>query len=218
MCFSPSASFLASAFLTIIGALCLRTMPSKKYFMIAITPLMFAVQQAAEGIVWLTIERPEHTQLLNIAIHVYIIFASIIWPLWIPTTLWMIERNKKRAQMLLAPLIAGICFIGTVKIILLSQTLEYTPIAAQIVNCHIVYSSIEQFDLYFIPLLGLYAFAVIAPFFISSIKNMWVFGLLTLVSLTASYIVWYEYLGSVWCFFAALISSSLLYYLKQQKH
>ncbi len=216
MCFSPTASFLASGLLTIIGALCLRTMPSKKYFMIAIIPLMFAVQQAAEGIVWLTIGCSEHEALMNTAIHIFLLFAVTVWPLWIPFTVWMLEKNKHRAQLLLAPLIAGICFISTTKIMMLTHPNAH--ITADIVNCHIVYSSLDQLSVYFMPLLFLYACAVIAPFFISTIKHIWMFGLLILASLIATYIIWYEFLGSVWCFFAALISMSLWYFLYAQKN
>lgn len=59
--------------------------------MLAAVPLMFAAQQVTEGIVWLTIgdqsERPENLA----AVAVFLVFALVVWPLWVPLSLLKAE-------------------------------------------------------------------------------------------------------------------------------
>jgi hypothetical protein len=211
MCFSAQASFTASALLAIIGALSLYKMSSKKYVMCALTPLFFAIQQCAEGILWLTMDNPQYEQLTRTSMYTFIFFAWIIWPTWIPTSLWLIEKNKQRKKLLLIPMGLGV-FLSALAI----KGLLGTGLIARTVNSHIVYEAASG-DWQIMPLLVMYACTVITPFLISSIHKIWLFGLAAFVSLCVSYIVWYEALGSVWCFFAALISASILYFVSEQK-
>jgi len=211
MCFSAQASLTASGLLAILGALSLYKMPSKKYVMCALTPLFFAVQQLAEGILWLTMNDPIYESWVHVSMYVFIFFAWIVWPTWIPTTLWFIEKDKIRKQILFIPMGLGIFLSG-----LAIKGLSSTQLIVRLVDGHIVYEAVSG-TWQVMPLLIMYACAVITPFFISSVRRIWLFGLAVLVSLCVSYVVWYEALGSVWCFFAALISGSILYFVSEQK-
>ncbi len=54
MCFSATASFTASGILAAVGLLSIakaRTLPMRIF---ASTPLLFAIQQASEGVLWTT--------------------------------------------------------------------------------------------------------------------------------------------------------------------
>ncbi len=57
MCFSAQASFGASAVLGIMGIYALRKAKQQERFL-AMVPLLFAIQQACEGIVWVTYANP----------------------------------------------------------------------------------------------------------------------------------------------------------------
>ncbi|MGZ5219533.1 MAG: hypothetical protein ACXWC7_05630, partial [Chitinophagaceae bacterium] len=58
MCFSAGASFGASALLGVIGAVTItkaKTIPQRLF---ATIPLVFAVQQLSEGMLWLSLKNP----------------------------------------------------------------------------------------------------------------------------------------------------------------
>ena len=78
-----------------------------------------------------------------------------------------------------------------------------------------VYPAINEFHIQYIndfPVkfgmvaFGVYVIATLGPLFISSIKGMNLFGILIILSCFVTGIFYKEYLTSVWCFFAALIS------------
>lgn len=53
MCFSATASFTASAVLGITGIATLRQVKFKSLIFLACLPLLFAIQQFNEGLIWL---------------------------------------------------------------------------------------------------------------------------------------------------------------------
>ena len=78
-----------------------------------------------------------------------------------------------------------------------------------------VYPIINEFHIQYIndfPLnlgmiaFGVYVIATMVPLFISSVRGMNLFGILIMLSCLVTGIFYKEYLTSVWCFFAALIS------------
>jgi hypothetical protein len=95
MCYSASASFITSAVLfptgiyTIYQALKYRPI----YLYIALIPIFFAIQQATEGLIWLTLESP----LLNIHFleKLYLFFAFFFWPAYISLATYKIETQQK---------------------------------------------------------------------------------------------------------------------------
>lgn len=212
MCFSATASFGAAALLSCIGALSVYKMPSKKYAMVAAIPLLFALQQASEGIVWITLNQADCVSLARIAMQAFVIVAWIIWPIWIPLSLLIIERNAVSKRMLYMPLVVGALFSAAV-----NMHLKLSSVTAEILQCHIVYSTSIAHPIPSLASLAIYCFAVITPFFFSSIKGMSSLGFLITTSLVISYLMWYEALTSVWCFFAALISVSIAYLLSTMK-
>ena len=80
MCFSATASFTASALLVPIGVYCVKqsTHVQKPYWIIAALPLIFGIQQAFEGSVWITIESgdPSATRLSALS---FMFFSHLFW-------------------------------------------------------------------------------------------------------------------------------------------
>jgi hypothetical protein len=58
-----------------------------------------------------------------------------------------------------------------------------------------------------------YVIATIAPLFVSSVRRMWVFGFMIAVSYLVASIFFSQYLISVWCFFAAIMSGVIYWVL-----
>lgn len=166
MCFSATASFGTAALLSCIGALSLYKMPSKKYAMVAAIPLLFALQQAAEGVVWVTLNQSACASLARIAMQAFVICAWIIWPIWIPLALLIIEPNAICKRMLYMPLVLGVLFSSAINL-----HLNLDAVTADIVQCHIVYSVANTHTLPWLLLLAIYAFIVITPFFFHRSKE-----------------------------------------------
>jgi hypothetical protein len=79
MCFSAQASFGASAVLGIMGIYALHKAKQQER-LLAIVPLFFAVQQACEGIVWLTYANPSQHFITAAATYSFCFFAYFFGP------------------------------------------------------------------------------------------------------------------------------------------
>lgn len=234
MCFSAGASFSAAAFLTTIGFLSMRHAPARLQFF-AMIPLFFAMQQFAEGVIWLITTGiptdaksplviplimisgpigflmkkfglPKYYALLQMAAtYVFLAFALIVWPTWIPFALGTAEKNNTRKQMITILLILGIIISG----ILLGKML-LQGVQATICKERMCYSSPSLFKNIQLDALLLYCLAAIGPLFLSSLRGTTMLGLGILCSAGLTWYAWYAAFGSVWCFFAALLSVSVL--------
>jgi len=63
----------------------------------------------------------------------------------------------------------------------------------------------------------IYLIATITPLFVSSIKRTHLMGILMFFSCLITAIFFTQYLLSVWCFFAALISGVIFWILRDSK-
>lgn len=98
MCFSATASFTAGVILVTAGALTLRHVKSKSTILFACIPLLFGIQQIVEGIVWTSFESP---MLHAVATYVFVMFSHVLWPSFVPFSIWLIEKDPMRKKILL---------------------------------------------------------------------------------------------------------------------
>ncbi|WP_068470454.1 DUF6629 family protein [Candidatus Protochlamydia phocaeensis] len=196
MCFSAEASFTASAVLGAIGGSSLRNCSSKSYFFLAAIPFLFAIQQFSEGILWLQLNKQlSSASLLLDAKRIFLIFAFIIWPIWLPLSFALIEKVEWRRTVLYFDLACGLALSSLNLFYALHQ-----DVSVRIVNHSLQYSGEVPSQTY------LYPFIVLLPCFISSVRMVWLFGFFVLLGyLTADYFYTSTFV-SVWCFFAALVS------------
>lgn len=197
MCFSATASFTASLGLLVISILTLKK-ASRTYRIVATIPLFFSLQQTAEGIVW--VSEPGHV-LHHVATYIFLSFALIVWPIWIPFTCAYLETNPLRKQLLRLITLLGLLWSIAVLGIFISNQPH-----ASIASCHIVYTFNGYLPISRWLALGLYCIPTVVPFFVSSQKRIFHFGWLLLFFLAITVLVWRAFLISVWCFLAALIS------------
>jgi len=212
MCFSATSSFSAAALLTAGGIFAIKNTPSKQYYLLAIIPLLFAIQQASEGIVWLTYNNIKMAVLTNAAAHVFLIFAFLIWPLWIPSSLFFLEKSKFRKKLLGIIFIIGILLFLT-GLYTISFYKETVNISVHNIQYHINYPNFISTNFYLI----IYACTTILPFFISSLKEGTISGSFLFLSLIFTYLFMLNTFISVWCFFAAIISLMILVILRKNK-
>ena len=208
MCFSAEASFGAGAVLTGIGAATIKESKTTRQWPFALIPLLFALQQFAEGTLWLLL--PDHRELIwaKIAAYFFLVFAFIVWPSWLPFSLTLLEKIKKRKTILQVLTGAALVFSGYIVYSFISYDMR-----AYVHNGHLRYDIAYPFKYHWLQTLP-YLILTIVPLFLSSANRVWVFG----AAIAAAYMVTFNfyayYLVSVWCFFAAILSILILGILK----
>ena len=202
MCFSASASFIAGASLSAIGVAALRNTEKRTEQPLAMIPLLFGVQQLTEGVIWVTLDH-DAPVLKQAMTYVYSVFSHVLWPMYLPFAVGLLEAVRWRKRMLYAFEAAG----ASVGLYLL-YSLVTRPMVAEVVGKHIAYASPH---FYLFPVMVLYLAATCVSCFFSSHGFVKLFGVLALLSFITAYIVHVEALVSIWCFFAAILS--LLIYL-----
>jgi len=200
MCFSAGASFVGGAAITAIGVATIRKAPKPSQTLFASIPLLFGIQQFAEGIVWITLRSEGHQQLQYVAAYIFLTMALIIWPVMLPLSVMIMEKLEKRKKVLIVFLIIGIMLIAYY-----TYCMIIYPIAPQIKSHHIIYKGDFPKSL-MIPAFIVYLIATLPPLFISSVRKTYIMGVLIAISCLISGIFFKEYHTSVWCFFAALVS------------
>ena len=211
MCFSAEASFGASAVLGAVGVVCLRKVSNPKQYLFAAIPVFFALQQFSEGFVWLSLIDPDWSGFRKIPAYFFLIFALLVWPVWLPLSLWFIETRPKIKKLLSAAVGFGLLFA-----LILGFFLFNHSVSPEIKSHHIHYALgfsgglVQSASLlYFIP--------TIIPPFLSILKRVWVLGLFLLVSYLVSKFYFADAIVSVWCLIAAFISFIVLWALFEMK-
>ena len=85
MCFSATASFVASGVLATIGVATLRHVREPRALLFASVPLLFTVHQFSEGLVWLALHGELGTVALDHAVLLFTVYALGIMPVLMPT-------------------------------------------------------------------------------------------------------------------------------------
>ena len=202
MCFSASASFVAGTTLCAVGVATLKKAETKTELPFAMIPLLFGVQQLTEGVIWLTFTH-EAPLLKQTMTYLYSGFSHVLWPIYVPFAMGMLEAVRWRKRAIFAFEVAGVA-VG----LYLLYYMVALPMVAEVVGRHIVYLSPH---FYLIPVMVLYLAATCVSCFFSSHGFVKLFGVLALLSFIAAYVVHFMALVSIWCFFAAILS--LLIYL-----
>ena len=202
MCFSASASFIAGTALTVVGVAALRNTKTKNEIPFAMIPLLFGIQQLTEGVIWLTFHYDAPLLRLTMT-YIYSGFSHVLWPMYVPFAMGVLETVRWRKNAIFAFLAAGIP-VG----LYLLYSIVSRPLMAEIIGKHIVYASPH---FYLVPVMVFYLAATCVSCFFSSHGFVRLFGVLALLSFIAAYIVYVNALVSIWCFFAAVLS--LLIYL-----
>ncbi len=218
MCFSASASIGAGIVLSGVGIAALKKVQEPHQYPFASIPLIFALQQFTEGVVWLSLSNPDFEQYQRITPYLYLIFAQAVWPIWIPYAFMMFEYNLPRKKIM-----RWMTGIGAVVSALMMYNVFSQNAVAEIREYHIYYNL--STPAYYLIFPGfLYFIVIVAPPFLSTVKRTKWLAWSSMVSFLISIIYFKEYLISGWCFFAAINSVIVLTIMyrdtsiKQPKH
>jgi hypothetical protein len=211
MCFSAQASFAGGVIISSIGIFTIHKVHKPSQIIFASIPLFFGLQQIVEGILWLTLPLNGYDGLQKIAAYMFLVMAQVIWPVMIPLSVLFMEESEKKRKILKVLLL-----VGVILSLYYACCLLLLNVHPQIKGFHIQYNN--NFPEFLMPFsFILYLTSTITPLFVSSIKRTHLMGILMTFSCVVTAIFFTQYLTSVWCFFAALLSAVVYWILSDSK-
>jgi hypothetical protein len=211
MCFSAGASFTGGILISAIGVATIKKVQNPSHLVFASIPLIFGLQQIAEGFLWLSLLYPQFAFVHKSSTYIFLIMAQVIWPIMVPLSILLMERNHKKKRILW-----GLLGLGFLLALYYTFCLLSFKINPQIIGCHIKYNA-EYPKSLIRYMFAIYLLVTITPFFISSIKRVYVLGIFMFLSCLVAIIFFTFYVTSVWCFFAAILSAVIYWVLVKLK-
>ncbi len=197
MCFSATASFIAGTGLSVLGVATLRATRRKVEIPFAAIPLLFGFQQIVEGVLWLSFKF-DAPQLNVVTTYLFSLFSHVLWPMFVLFAIGVLQTVRWRRKV-----IWGFQAIGILVGLYLSYLIVDFPVTAEGAK-NIVYVSPHFYKL---PVMFLYVAATCVSCLFSGAATIRLFGALALFLFWVTYAFFVIALFSVWCFFAAILSS-----------
>ena len=198
MCFTAGVSFAVGTSLLGPGYYSIIRAKSRGMLLFACTPIVFSFHQIAEGFLWLSLKNPDFASWYKPALYGYSFISQPIWPIWAPLTLWLMETDKRRKKILNYFLILGIAS----SLYMFFCLINY-DISAVAEKGHIRY--IRDFPYLNIMRPVNFVTMAVTPF-LSTLRYTKLLAAAMMGSLILTYFFFTNYLISVWCFFAAILS------------
>jgi len=208
MCFSATASFVSAAALGVAGVATLRLASRPSEIPFAAIPLLFGIQQLIEGLIWLSFGSAPHLPNPPLTF-AYSLFSHVLWPIYVPFALRLLEIVPWRRKALVATQIAGLA----AGLYLLYFLFEFS-VTSRVLGKHIVY---ESPHFYIAWVMALYLSATCVSSMLASHRMIRLFGALSLATFLAAYAIHVATLVSVWCFFAAILSFIVYAYFRNER-
>jgi hypothetical protein len=208
MCFSATASFTVAAIAAGIGVAALRGNRTPVEAPFAAMPILFAVQQASEGGLWLSLSHTDTGHWPWILTQSYLAFALVIWPIYTPAAAFLMEPVTWRRGVMFGCGLCGVAVASFFLVQLLTLRNE-----GYISGHHILYRT--QVDA---PLFAgtVYLTATTLALAMSSHRTLQVFGGVLFAAAFLTYVVMPDVFVSVWCFFAAAACITVLIHFREQ--
>lgn len=73
----------------------------------ALIPVFFGIQQIVEGIVWSSFGGSSGMH--EVAMYTFLMFSHVFWPIYVPFSILLLEKNPLRRKILIGILVAGVC-------------------------------------------------------------------------------------------------------------
>jgi len=98
MCFNANVSFGAGVVIGIIGIATIKKIKTPSQLAFASIPLIFAIQQFMEGVLWLALEQPDNLLKQEMATYTYLIIAQCIWSIFVPFSIFAFGKRRKKKK------------------------------------------------------------------------------------------------------------------------
>jgi hypothetical protein len=209
MCFSATADLVGGAVVGAIGLdVVLHVNGRRSYRALAALPLLFAVHQLVESVVWSGADGSWSPAVRTAALWVYLLFAFVVLPTYVPWATWRIEPPGTRRV-----LMAWITVIGVGVSLSLLVAMLAGPVTVRAHEYHLAYTtSLRAGTL----VVALYVFATCGAFILSGQRLIMWFGGVNLlaVGILATTVV--DGFASLWCAWAAVTSAAFAIYLRRE--
>jgi hypothetical protein len=208
MCFSAEADFAVAAVVAPVGVATLRAAAGPQDLLLAALPLLLALHQLTEGVVWLGLEGRAPGGLRDAATRAYLAFAQVVLPVIVPLGILLTEPDRRRRAWMSALLVGGAVVAARFAWILTSN-----PVGAQALDHVIIYDTDWEFG--YVMAAG-YVLVSCGPALIASSRVLRWFGVASLAGLLLASGVRYSAVTSIWCVVAALISVLVLLHFRDR--
>ena len=208
MCFSASASFLAAAAIGTIGVATLRHVREPRALLFAAVPLLFALHQFTEGLVWLGLDGRIGPLALEHLAFLFMVYAMGVLPLLLPAAVALMEPPGRRRRAILALTAIGalVCAWDLYGLIVFPS------------QCFAEHHSVAYRN----PMTGelwislLYIVATCGALLASTHRVVRWYGVLNVIGLTIAQLVKEYAFASVWCFYAATLSGVIYWQFRER--
>ena len=163
----------------------------------------------SSAVLWLTIPSGDVSYIQIYATYFYLLMALVIWPFMLPYSVYKMEFDLRRKK-LINRFFTG----GVILSIYYAFCLVKFHVNPSISGFHVEYINDFPVKAGYLAF-AIYLISTIAPLFLSTVKKMNLFGILITISCFVTGIFYKEFLTSVWCFFAALISAVIYFIIKE---
>ncbi|MES2097898.1 MAG: DUF6629 family protein [Pseudomonadota bacterium] len=207
MCFSATASFTGSAVIATIGIATLRQVREPRTLLFAAVPMLFALHQFTEGLVWLGLEGRIGKIGFDHVAFLFMLYAHGILPFLMPVAVALMEPPGGRRKAIL-----GLVAAGAVVFAWNASGIIFLPSSCVIEQNSIAYRNPMTGALW---ISGLYILATCGALLLSSHRVVRTYGVLNVVALSIAEALKQHAFASVWCFYAAIMSVMIYSQFKQ---
>jgi hypothetical protein len=215
MCLSAAVSYSAAGVLVTTGLYALQQARRlhPPYWMWALIPVLFGLQQAFEGRVWQELDAGNAGAVMPFALGFHF-FSHFLWLWWLPLSSYLVEPGKIRKTVFGGCALFG-AFAGSLVYAVMLSHPEWMTVAVR--EHSIVYDFIVPYrsdiQILITPVM-LYGFIILVPLIFSSHRQIRLFGGLIALSIVLASAAFNKAFVSVWCFFAAALSLYLVYMIR----
>jgi hypothetical protein len=208
MCFSATASFVAAGVIGSIGVATLWHVRQPRTLLFASVPLLFALHQFTEGLVWLGLNGQIGPLGLDHVRFLFTLYAQGVLPFLMPLAVALMEPPGWRRSAIL-----GLTGIGMFVCLWDLYGLVFLPSQCFIEHHSVSYRNPQTASL---PVSLLFILATCGALLLSTHRVVRWYGVLNVVGLTIVQIVRDYAFASVWCFYAAILSVMIYWQFSRQ--
>lgn len=208
MCFSPQADLVGGLVIGVIGIDAVRHVRRRHdHLAFAALPLLLAAHQVVEAFVWWGLQGVAPAGLGHAATWVYLLFAFVVLPVYVPLAVRSLEPPGRRRVMMSGFVAAG----GVVAVVQLAGMLR-GPVTARLGDHHLAYGTHLHAGF---AISAVYVVVTCGSLVLSGYRRIAVFGVVNLVAVAVLAEATIDGFASLWCAWAALTGAAIAWYLRQ---
>ena len=201
MCYSPTASFVSAALIGTVGVTTLKHVRSPNTLLFGATPILFALHQFTEGLVWLGLQGRIGSVGRDHAAFLFTLYAQGVLPFLMPLAVALMEPAGWRRKA-----VFGLTAVGAVAAAWDAYGLIFLPTRVFVDHNAIAYRNAMTGNL---AISLLYIASSCGALLLSTYRVVRWYGILNVIALVIVEIVREYAFASIWCFYAALMSIML---------